>query len=269
MNEEIGNLFDLTGKIAVITGGTGFLGREHTKALVGAGAKVVLLDRQMNDDAEALISELNSQTPKVFFIKFEITDENNVMSAVNKIVGTHGKIDILVNNVGYATNNADKGFHNAVEDYPQDVWKRVIEVNLTGTHNITKSVLKQMIKQKSGNIIFISSLYGNVSPDKRIYGDSGINAPIPYSATKAGLINYARHLATHYAESNIRVNVISPGGVYKGHGEDFTRAYSSKVPMNRMMKKEELRGPVLFLASNASSYITGQNLIVDGGWTAW
>jgi NAD(P)-dependent dehydrogenase (short-subunit alcohol dehydrogenase family) len=163
------------------------------------------------------------------------------------------------------TSNFFAGF----EDYPEEAWDQVHNINLKGTFLMSQAAIPYFKKTKKGVIINISSTYGNVSPNKSIYGDSGINAPVAYSSSKAAIINLTRYIATHVAEFGIRANVLSLGGVYNNQSEDFLKNYKALTPLNRMATAEEYQGAILFLLGDASSYMTGSNVVIDGGWTSW
>ena len=208
------------------------------------------------------------------FSKLDITSEKEVEDKISDSKNKFKKIDILINHAHFKGDpkllKPHSEFFSSVEDYPFDVWKNTIDVNLNGLFLLTKAVGKCMKEQQSGVIVNTASTYGLLSPNKSIYGDSGINSPISYAVTKAAILNFSRYLATHWAEHNIRVNTISPGGVdNSAQSVEFKDAYSKLTPMGRLAADTEYQGAILFLASNASSYMTGSNLVVDGGWTAW
>lgn len=236
-------LFDLTGKVAVVTGASGFLGRHFVKALEQAGARVIGVD--VKSPAE----------------KLDITDEKAVEAWVEK----QEKIDILVNS---AANQSTK--FCPLEEFSLSEWEAEMKVNLTGTFLMSRAVGQQMAKQKSGSIINISSIYGVVGPNFSIYKGTAIKGtPLVYSVTKAGIIGMTKYLASYWGAKQVRVNAITPGGVYNQQDKKFVANYSQHVPLGRMAQPKDLLGALIYLASDASSYVTGQNLMVDGGWTAW
>lgn len=241
---------DLNGKVGVITGGNGRLAQTFYKSLVNRN-RVYLVDVQSvpTDTAQA-----------EFYRSLDITDEAAVRSTLEKIVQKEGKIDFLVNNAALQITNS---FERAtVEEF-----RRCIDANLTGAYVCIRSVATIMLRQGFGNIVNIGSMYGVVSADPSLYGDSGLNSPDSYAASKGGLIHLTRYLAANLAKHNIRVNTLSPGGVFNGQPQEFLARYTGKCPMGRMADREELVGPLVFLLSEASSYVTGHNLIVDGGFT--
>jgi len=259
------DLFDVSGKVVVITGGAGILASEFAEVLAEYGANVVLVDLDENsckNRAMDLQKETGNQAMGLFV---DLSNKDSIEDMVRKAIDKFQKIDILINNAATKSSN----FFVPFEEFPLEDWERVLAVNLTAVFLCSQTVGKYMLNQGSGVIINIASHYGVVGPDFRIYEASGINTPPVYSAAKAGVIGLTRYLATWWAEKNIRVNSITPGGVYSGQPDNFVQNYSYRTPMGRMAKKTELRGAVLYLASDASSYVTGHNLIVDGGWTAW
>lgn len=275
-------LFDLSGRTAVVTGGAGLLGAEFCRTLLGAGANVVIADINENA-AGALSNELHSQpeaggsAPRVYSNHVDITSEKSVKALFQKVSGEFDKVDILVNAAAIdpkidpgSKRVSDSEF--SFDEFPLELWKQALDVNLTGTFLCCQSAGKIMERQGGGVMINISSIYGMVGPDQRIYkiGDNSDRyKPAYYSTTKAGILGLTRYLATYYALKNIRVNALTPGGVFNEHEPGFVDAYSSRTVLGRMGRKNEMNGALLFLASDASAYMTGSNLVVDGGWTAW
>jgi len=259
-------MFDLKEKVAIITGGVGLLGNEYAEALSEAGAHVVIVDldeKKCKEKAEALSKKYKT---RAIGIGTDISEEAAVQKMVELVIDKFKKIDILVNNAATKSEN----FFAPFEEYPLEDWNKVMSVNLTGVFLCSKAVGKQMVRQKSGVIVNISSIYGIVAPDQRIYEGSNINTPAVYSASKGAVVALTKYLASYWgAEKGIRVNCITPGGVYNNHEKDFVDKYNKRTPLGRMAKKDDFVGALLYLASNASSYVTGHNLIVDGGWTVW
>ena len=260
-------IFDLNGKVIIITGSSGMLGTQYAYALSECGANVVLADI---DISRSKIIE--KQIKKSFLtdpmtIQLDLTNKESILSMTSTILKKYSKIDVLINNAAYQGNSKIRS--SGFENLELETWNQAIDVNLTGVFLCCQSIGKQMIKQKSGNIINIASTYGLVGPDQRIYGKSGQNSAIFYAATKSAILNLTRYLATYWEGKGIRVNTFSPGGVENNQDPNFIKRYSKKTPLGRMAKKDEYVGSIIFLASDASSYMTGSNLIVDGGWTAW
>ena len=264
---DILKLFDLSGRVAIITGAAGNLGSKYAEGLSQAGANVVLADIDY-ETCQKLGKELeNKYSTKTSAIKLDLNNKNSIKNMVSKSVKKFSKIDILINNAAYQGNKKIRKIN--FEDFPLNEWDKAVSVNLTGIFLTCQEVGKIMLKQKNGNIINISSTYGLVAPDQRIYGISGQNSAAFYSATKGAIINLTRYLASYWNRTGIRVNCLSPGGVENSQESNFIKKYSEKTILGRMAKKDEYVGAIIFLSSNASSYMTGSNLIIDGGWTAW
>ncbi|TWC68379.1 SDR family oxidoreductase [Herbaspirillum sp. SJZ099] len=262
--------FNLAGKVAIVTGGAGILGRQFCAGLTEAGAHVAVVDLQQAD-AEATAAALGE---KASGFECDVADAQAVAACVDAIVARFGRIDILHNNA--ATKTADvRAFFTPFEEYRLETWKEVMSVNIDGMFLMAQAVGRQMIRQsEGGSIIQTASIYGLVGPDSRIYEGSDylggpINTPAVYAASKSAVVGLTRWLATHWAKSGIRVNCLVPGGVSSGQNSVFSDLYSSRVPLGRMAKSDEMVPALLYLASDASSYVTGQVLAVDGGWTCW
>lgn len=274
---KIQEKFDLTGRVAVVTGGVGLLGTEFCRTLAEAGAAVAVVD--LNESAsQGTTATLTKNGYQSLAIPTDITRPGSVNSMVETVVSAFGRLDILVNSAAldpkFDPDAIKKGITpGAFEDYPLDQWNAALNVNLTGMFLVTQACAKQMlIQDKKGSIINICSTYGLNGPDQRIYikeGERVAFKPVYYTVTKAGVLGFTKYLAAYYAETEIRVNALTPGGVFNNHEDYFVKNYSAKTILGRMAKKDEMNGALLFLASDASSYMTGNNLIVDGGWTAW
>lgn len=251
--------------MALITGGTGVLGMFFARTLAGYGADIVLidLDQGVCDSCSTGIEKDTGR--RAMGIRADVAEAEDVKRAVRSAYEAFGRIDILVNNAAAQP----PGMFSSVEEYPLAVWNRIIAVNLTGQFLMCQAVAPAMVRQGKGSIVNISSIYGVVAPDQRIYEGSDFNSPLVYSASKAGVLGLTRYLATYWGASGIRVNSITPGGVFQGHQDPFLSKYTSRVPMGRMAAERELGGAILYLASDAASYVTGHNLVVDGGLTVW
>jgi len=261
MKNDFG-LFGLHSKIAVVTGGTGYLGKEITKGLAEYGAKVFILDINKKP-AETLLESL----PKgldVEFIYCDISSKIKIDSCLDQIFKKEKKIDILINNAYY-------GKGGDIESISEEDWNSGIDGTINNYFRCIQSVIKYM-KINGGTIINIASMYGIVSPDPSIYEKTGYNNPPNYGAGKAAVIQLTKYAAIHLAKYNIKVNAISPGpfpNTSVQENQEFIERLEAKVPLKRIGKPEDLKGIVVFLSSNASNYITGQNILVDGGWTSW
>ena len=260
----------LDGQVALVTGGAGILGGRFCAGLVERGAQVAVVDRFV-DAARATAEAIG---PAAIPFACDVSDPTSVEGCVNAVADRFGRIDVLLNNA--ATKTADpRAFFTAFEDYPLEVWREVMSVNIDGMFLMAQAVGKVIIEGgRGGSIVQTSSIYGLVGPDSRIYEGSDylggpINTPAVYSASKAAVIGLTRWLATHWARHDIRVNALVPGGVGSGQNSAFGDLYASRVPMGRMAEADDIVDPMLFLASPASRYITGQVLAADGGWTAW
>ena len=268
--------FDLTGKTAIVTGGPGLLGAEFSRTLAEAGANVIVADIN-GDAAQKTASGLIDVGHHAASFGLDVTRKESCEKLVSVTLSRFGSLDILVNSAAldpkFDASAAEKGIApGAFEDYPLDQWNAALNVNLTGMFLVTQACVKPMVEQGKGSIINICSTYGLNGPDQRIYLKDGKRVafkPVYYTTTKAGVMGFTKYLAAYYAETNIRVNALTPGGVYNDHDETFTRNYSAKTIMGRMAHKDEMNGALLYLASEASSYMTGSNVVVDGGWTAW
>ena len=262
--------FSVKGKVIVITGALGLLGSTYTEGFSQVGANVVIVD--LNSD---LCTGKAEETARKYGteplgIGCDIANREEVERMNGEVVSKYGCIDVLINNAAIQTEH----FFAPFEEFPTEDWDKVMSVNVTGMFLCSQAAVREMEKKKSGSIINISSIYGVVAPDQRIYEgaiyrERQINTPLVYSTSKGAVISLTRYLATYLARYNIRVNAVTPGGVYSGQNKTFVEKYSERCPLGRMARPEEVFNAVYFLACDASSYITGHNLIVDGGWTVW
>lgn len=244
---------NLRNKIIVVTGGNGLIGKHLVNYLLESGAKVV--NAEVN-----VVENINDN-----LISCDITNEASVKRLLEIVLNKYNKIDGLVNNAYPRT--ADWG--NKFEDIDLQSWKRNIDMQLNSTFYITQLVLEIMKKRKKGSIVNVASIYGVVGNDFTIYENTGgMTSPAAYSAIKGGIINFTRYLASYYGEHNIRVNCVSPGGVFNHQNQKFVEQFEKKVPLKRMAKPSDISPSIAFLLSDEAAYITGQNLVVDGGWTA-
>jgi len=267
-------LFSLKGKNAIVTGAMGILGKRFCSGLAEFGANVALVDLDQAA-VDTFAHELSdSYGVKAVGIACDISSPESVRNMVAKSVIELGEVNILHNNAAGKSNDLD-AFFAPFEEYSLEQWREIMSVNIDGMFLVAQAVGKQMVLQgKGGSIIQTASIYGIMAPDQRIYEGSfymgrQINTPAVYSASKAAVVGLTKYLATYWSERGIRVNTLTPGGVESGQNEDFKRNYSARIPLGRMADRDEMVGALIYLASDASSYVTGHNLIVDGGLQAW
>lgn len=264
MKNYLDSLFGLNNKVVIITGGLGILGTEYVKALAQGGARVAVFDLHK----PSVENELTGYSKKypIKFYQVNITKRSEVEKALVKVKKSWETPSVLINNAALDF-PPDKNKKESLENYPMEKWNAVLEVNLTGMLICCQVIGGAMAEKQRGSIINISSTYGVVSPDQRIY--KNFIKPVSYCVTKAGVLNLTRYLATYWSQNKVRVNTLTLGGVFNNQDEDFIKRYSSRTPLGRMARRDEYVGAILFLSSEASSYMTGSNLIMDGGWTAW
>lgn len=266
--------FSLQGKTAIVTGGAGILGSHFCKGLASAGANIAVVDINV-ERADELASEItNDYGGKAIAVFCDVTSEQSVKEMVVAVKAEFGQINILHNNAAGKSSNLE-AFFAPFEDYDLEQWKEIMSTNLDSMFIVAKHVGKAMKEQGTGgSIIQTSSIYGVMAPDNRIYEgsyylDREINTPAIYSASKGGVVALTKYLATYWAKDGIRVNTITPGGVESGQNETFKKNYANRIPLGRMAQAEEMVGALIYLASDASSYVTGHNILVDGGLSAW
>lgn len=262
------DLFSLEGRVAIISGAAGLLGEQHAIALSDFGAHVVLVDLKP-DVCEDRAGRLMASGVEAMALSCDVTQKNSWQAMLERVLSQFGRVDILVNNAAFTTESRSPNYDAPFPEFPLADWHQILEVNLTGTFLGCQVVGQHMLRQRSGSIINMASLYGVVSPNHRMYPGTGIHQPVAYSVSKAAVIALTRYLGTLWAEQGVRVNCVTPGGVNNKHSGAFTSRYAALSPIGRMADKEEMRGALVYLASSASAYCTGHNLVVDGGWTAW
>jgi len=268
------SLFDLTGKVAVVTGGLGILGRGFCRGLAEYGARVAVIDLD-GQACAAFAKDLEEETGTAAMgIGCDVADPPSVESMVAEVVDRLGGVHVLHNNA--ASKSADlNAFFAPFEEYSLDEWRRIMGVNIDGMFLVARAVGRRMVEQGSGgSIIQTSSVYGIRGSDKRIYEGSfylgrQISNPAVYSVSKAAVVGLTKYLAAYWADKGIRVNTLVPAGVESGQNDTFRARYSARVPLGRMARADEMVGALIYLASDASSYVTGQELVVDGGLSAW
>lgn len=271
------NWFDLNGRVAVITGGAGLLGQQHGEAIASVGGIPVLADIRisgMDSESQAFKERFGKEACA---IQVDITDSASVQSLLEQVLARYGRVDILINN---AANNpkmeakAEVEF-SRLENFPLAQWEADLAVGLKGAFLCSQVIGTEMARRKTGVIVNVASDLAVIAPDQRLYRKPGLAdamqpvKPVTYSVVKTGLLGLTRYLATYWADCGIRVNAISPGGVFNDQPADFIQRLSSLIPLGRMAKANEYQAAILFLCSDASSYMTGSNLVIDGGRSCW
>jgi NAD(P)-dependent dehydrogenase (short-subunit alcohol dehydrogenase family) len=267
-------LFRLDQTIAAVTGACGKLGPIWVEGLLEAGARVAALDLPSASPSAAYAGLAANAGDRLVRVDCDITNRDSIERAADTIASTFGgAATVLVNNAGIDQPPDSPGGRHHLQTLPVDDFRRMVEVNLIGTFQVTQVFGDRMARSGGGSIINIGSLYASVSPDPHFYDHLAGNAPFikapAYGASKAGVVNLSKFFATHWAGAGIRVNTLSPGGVLAGQDPQFKAKYGARVPMARMAEPRDLKGPLVFLASAASSYVTGHELRVEGGFTAW
>jgi NAD(P)-dependent dehydrogenase (short-subunit alcohol dehydrogenase family) len=266
--------FSLKDQIILLTGGAGLIGKEYVKALVGTGATVIIGDIDIGL-AKKMAEKAGNQNVRA--VHLDVSSQDSVQLTVQYIMDNYSRIDGLINNAAldpkFDPEHANKHTY-CFENYPLKLWQEELNVNITGMFLCSQAVGNVMKAQGKGNIVNVSSIYGLVGPDQRLYEKDDpraavVKKPVTYSVSKSAVIGLTKYLATYWSKTGIRVNTLTLGGVYNDHEDEFVRRYNSRVPLGRMANADEYSGALIYLLSDASSYMTGANLVVDGGWTAW
>lgn len=271
---NISKLFNLENRVIIVAGGGGQIGFALCEILAEAGAIVAItdIDIEMANQKIEAVNDLNIKS-RIYAYKLDVSKSLEIRNILATIRASLGQIYGLVNAFHFKGNTRkleiNSDFFSNYENYPEEAWDLVHDINLKGTFLMSQAIIPYFKDNNKGVIVNISSTYGIVSPNPSIYGDSGINSPVSYATSKAAIINLTRYQATHLAEYNIRANCLSPGGVFNNQSESFISNYLKQTPLKRMAVPEDYQGAILFLMSDASNYMTGSNLVVDGGWTAW
>ena len=269
------NMFDLNNKVVVVTGALGQLGNQYSKVLSGYGAKIAALDifPENSNKVNEFLSHIGNKS--AIYLKTDIVDRSQIESALDKIIKSWDVPSVLINNAALdSPPSAPPEENGPFENYPEASLDKVIDVNLKGVIYACQVFGNAMAQEKRGSIINISSIYGMVSPNQSIYeyrrskGDVFFK-PVAYAVSKSGIYNLTRYLATYWAKDNVRVNTLTLAGVFNNQDPRFLEEYCRHIPIGRMAKEDEYNGAVIFLASDASEYMTGSNMVIDGGWTAW
>lgn len=262
--------FDLTGKVVVVTGGTGLLGSAYCQGMAEHGAQVVMADLAAADPAGKAQSVKTPDGLTAWGIDCDVSQEADVIRLFEEVMARFGRVDVVLNNAAATGEHLMRqgAVFTSFEESTLAVWESAIRVNLTGVYLVAREGGKAMLKSGGGSLVNVSSTYGVVGPDHRIYDGMKFNSLPSYAAAKAGVHGLTRWLATYWGEKGIRVNTLVPGGVQNNHDPEFVRRYAERTPLRRMARREDMVGMMVFLASDASAYCTGQQYFVEGGWTA-
>jgi len=265
---RINDLMNLRGRTVLITGGAGHIGRVMADAVAELGASIAVADLN-KEKCCSTVERLAAQygTDAAAF-EVDLSDEMSVARLPDQVSVRFGGLDVLINCAAFVGTSELEGWAVPFEEQSADTWRKAMEVNLTSVFTLTQSATPQLKKNRRGCIINVASIYGVYGPDLRLYEDTEMGNPAAYAASKGGLIQFTRWCSTVLAP-DIRVNAITPGGVFRGQDERFVNRYIEKTPLKRMASEEDFKGAVCFLASDLSSYVTGQNIMVDGGWGVW
>lgn len=264
----LSQLMDLTGRAALVTGGAGHLGQAAAEALIELGARVALADRDGAACRSAALRLSAAKSGAAVALVADLSREEACRSLVRSAAGELGRLDILVHCAAYCGDKRLRGWAEPLEKQTPAAFEKALKVNLSAAFLLSQQARKALTRSGRGSIILFGSIYGLVGPDWGLYAGTRLANPVGYGASKGGLLQVMRYLATAYAPS-VRVNTISPGGVLRGQPAAFRRRYESRAPLGRMAVEEDIKGAVAYLASDLSAYVTGHNLVVDGGWTAW
>lgn len=269
----VNQLFSLEDRVIVVAGGAGQIGFSFCTALADAGAIVIIADVDDEMGRMKIASSPPEMSGRIHLRKLDVSQPAEIAPFFAEVRRQFKGLYGLINCFHFKGNtrklDTSSSFFAEFGSYPPEAWDIVHNVNLRGSFLMSQASLPYLKENRNSVIVNVSSTYGNVSPNKSIYGDSGINSPVAYATSKAAIINLTRYMATHLSEFGVRVNTLSPGGVINNQSEDFIRNYINLTPLGRMAEPDDYQGAILFLMSDASRYMTGSNLIVDGGWTAW
>jgi len=271
------NIFDLTERVAIITGGAGFLGPKHAEVIATYGGIPVIVDLPQNEPEIVAKRLANNLGKTVLGYRVDVTQKDQIQNLLDEVLKKLGRVDILINNAANNPKVEAGGLTgwSRFENFPMSLWDEDLNVILKGSFLCCQVIGSEMARRRSGVILNVASDLAVIAPDQRLYAQDGLPEdqqpvkPVTYSVAKTGLIGLTRYLATYWANAGVRVNAISPGGVYNSQPEEFVQRLSALIPMGRMANLDEWQGTILFLTSDASSYITGINLVIDGGRSVW
>lgn len=267
--------YSLNDRVAIITGGAGLLGTEYCHTLAAVGAHIVVADIDIQGAIKLAEAVTDRHKVDALPLEVDVSKPESVRAMVAETMDRFDRVDILVNNAAIDPkfDPEHAGQHGTrFEDFPFEAWQQAMDVNVTGMFLCAQAAARPMLEAERGVIVNIASIYGLVGPDQRLYQREGQPQqfkPVTYTVAKSAVMGLTRYLATYFTETGIRVNTLTPGGVFAGHDEEFVRRYASRTVLGRMAMRDEVSSALLFLASDASSYMTGANLVVDGGWTTW
>lgn len=266
--KKISELMSLKGRVAVITGGAGHIGSAMGEALAEIGAKIVILDISMESCIPVCERISKEYAVETLPLALDLAQEEHIRMVPDEVVNKFGSLDILVNCAAFVGTSKLQGWITPFEEQSALTWKQALDVNLTAPFILTQACTSALKESGNGSVINIASTYGLVGPDMCLYNGTDMGNSAAYAASKGGLLQLTRWLATVLAP-DVRVNAITPGGVWRNQPEQFCKRYIEKTPLKRMATEEDLKGVVVYIASDLSSYVTGQNIIIDGGYTVW
>ena len=264
----VADLMDLTGRGALVSGGAGHIGREACETLLELGADVAVVDVDSSACRETVQVLSRRGKPRVLSVPCDLADSSATRAAVREGIALLGRLDILIHCAGYLGSSQMPGWAVPFQEQTVSAWDAAMRVNLTSGFVMVQEAREALDASAQGSVILFSSIYGLTGPDMRLYEGTEMANPAGYAASKGGLLQLTRYLATLLAPK-VRVNAITPGGLWRGQPEAFRARYERRTPLGRMATEEDLKGAVAYLASDLSSYVTGHSLVVDGGWTAW
>jgi NAD(P)-dependent dehydrogenase (short-subunit alcohol dehydrogenase family) len=266
--KNIRELMDLSGRTALVTGGAGFIGKSMIETIAELGADVVVLDRNWTAANDVACATQEKFNVKAIALNVDLERTEDMLRIIPCLEDFTGRLDILINNAAFVGDSGLQGWVVPFEQQSVETWRRALEVNLTAAFALTQTCLQLLRQSPHGAVINTASIYGVVGPDMSLYENTSMGNPAAYAASKGGLIQLTRWLATALAP-DIRVNAISPGGLERRQPKAFQDKFVMRTPLKRMGTEEDLKGVTAFLASDLSSYVTGQNILVDGGWSVW
>lgn len=265
---SLADLMDLTGRVAVVTGGGGHIGGAMCDALAELGASVVVLDVAAEACARTVERLKQVREARAIELVADLTDEDETRSVCGRVLREFGRLDVLVNCAAFVGTSDLSGWVTGFQQQTSEAWRQALELNLTIPFVLTQSCADALARSGNGSVINVSSTYGLVGPDMRLYEGTSMGNPAAYGVSKGGLLQLTRWLASVLAP-DVRVNSITPGGVLRGQHPSFVSRYVDRTPLGRMATEEDFKGAIAYLASDLSAYVAGQNLVVDGGWTTW